>query len=116
MTDFNLETECREARNRLHRSIGQLSRQAKVRCLANCAKIIVSYPHSGYGVSGNVRRFKPSKYTKVYSEECKAYGAAVAIAVCNGDKFPEPPYGLDSLRKTAWELYQEGVKKKAKHQ
>lgn len=39
MTDFNLETECREARSRLHRSIGQLSRQAKVRCLANCDKV-----------------------------------------------------------------------------
>lgn len=38
MTDFNLETECREARNRLHRSIGQLARQAKVRCYRNTQK------------------------------------------------------------------------------
>lgn len=29
MTDFNLETACREAQNRLHRSIGQRARWAK---------------------------------------------------------------------------------------
>lgn len=64
MTTFNLETACKEALERIHRSNGQRARQAKVRVLDNCATLMMHYE-----IDGLIEDMKHERQQKLSCDE-----------------------------------------------